>query len=113
MLTVCVVGLLDVIPVAVEYTDLACSCGDEEFIGTALCQGKSVECWVSRFTIFLMMSISYTIAGTVIRLLLNINRQRSLLGIFDKVYYLIFGFLIPLGCAFAAGFLDFQVMILP
>jgi hypothetical protein len=36
MVTVCAVGLLDVIPVAVEYTDLACSCGDEEFLGTAL-----------------------------------------------------------------------------
>ncbi len=107
----CVVGLMGVVPVAVEYTDLSCSCDDEAYVGTALCQGRSVECNISRFSTFLLMSISYAIAGTVIRLMITIWRNHFLVDLFEKAYYQVFCVLIPLVCALATGFLDFQVTI--
>jgi hypothetical protein len=103
-----VVGMLDVVPVAVQYTDLPCYCEDEEYVGTALCQGRSTMCSISRFSVFLLMSMSYTMAGTVVRLLITIWRNRSLLRAFDMAYYPVFSVLVPFICAIAALALDFQ-----
>jgi hypothetical protein len=47
-------------------------------------------------------------AGTVVRLLLTIWRNRLLLKAFDTAYYPVFSVLIPFICAVAALALDFQ-----
>ncbi len=60
---------LNVLPSAVLFTDLSCPCETED------CMGETSACKISRFTIFILMIIFYSLLTQVVRLAVEINNK--------------------------------------
>ena len=60
---------LNVLPSAVLFTDLACPCETED------CMGETSACKISRFTIFILMMMLYSLLTQVVRLTVEINEK--------------------------------------
>jgi hypothetical protein len=100
-------SLVDIVPVSVLYTSLPCHCDDEQYNDTSICQGESTYCAISRLSVFMLVSIFYTIGGIITNLLLTIRRSPHAYN-FKSWYFVIFSVIVPLVCAFASIMLDFQ-----
>jgi hypothetical protein len=62
---------LNVFPAAILFTDVSCPCETED------CMGETSACKISRFTIFILMIIFYSLLAQMVQLALKIN---------DKLY---------------------------
>jgi hypothetical protein len=100
-------SLADIVPVSVLCTSLPCLCDDEQHNDTSIYQGESTHCATSRLSVFMLVSIFYTIGGIITNLLLTIRRSHHAHG-FKRWYFIIFSVIVPLVCAFASTMLDFQ-----
>jgi hypothetical protein len=91
-----VYAFVAVIPVTALYTDVACGCGPDSGIteeGTELCQGEGLACKISRFSVFLLMSIFYWITCIVAKLFAQVVLRwiwHAPAGIYGKVRLSIF-----------------------
>jgi hypothetical protein len=53
---------LNVLPSTILFTDLTCACATED------CMGETSACQISRYTIFILMMIFYSLLAQVVRL---------------------------------------------
>jgi hypothetical protein len=58
---------LNVLPATILFTDVACPCETED------CMGETSACKISRYSIFILMIIFYSLLAQMVQLALNIN----------------------------------------
>ncbi len=66
---------VDVIPATILFTGLACGCETED------CMGDTAACRASRYSIFILMLIFYTLLVRVVKLSVKMDRGLNEMGL--------------------------------
>ena len=61
--------VIDVLPATFLFTDLTCACGTEE------CMGEPLACRVSRYSIFILMLMFYSLLTQIVKLAVDIDKK--------------------------------------